>query len=40
MDEYARIFRRCVWFSPPHPPVSVDRMARVVKIFMFSDGEI
>lgn len=27
IDEYARIFRSCVWFSPPHPPMKIDAMA-------------
>lgn len=40
IDEYARIFRRCVWFSPPQPPRNVDKMAKVIRIFMLSDGEI
>lgn len=24
IDEKARIFRVCVWFSPPHPPTIID----------------
>lgn len=24
MEEYARILRSCVWFRPPHPPISVE----------------
>lgn len=24
MEEYARIFRSWVWFSPPQPPIKVD----------------
>lgn len=28
-DEYATIFRNCVWLSPPHPPSRTDVMADV-----------
>lgn len=24
MDEYAKIFRSCVWFRPPQPPIRVE----------------
>lgn len=24
IEEYAKIFRSCVWFSPPQPPIRVD----------------
>lgn len=27
IEEYARIFRSCVWFSPPHPPIRTDVIA-------------
>lgn len=26
IDEYAKIFRVCVWFSPPQPPTRIDSM--------------
>ncbi|MDG2555485.1 hypothetical protein P7M41_26175, partial [Vibrio parahaemolyticus] len=26
VDEYARIFRSCVWLSPPQPPTRVEVM--------------
>lgn len=29
IDEYAMIFRVCVWFSPPHAPVKIDVIARI-----------
>lgn len=31
MDEYAKIFRSWVWFSPPHPPTKVDVSPRKIK---------
>lgn len=37
MDEYAIIFRSCVWFSPPHPPIRIERIARVRIRFRFRD---
>lgn len=40
IDEYASIFRRCVWFSPPHPPNSVDKMLKVISTCILSEGEI
>ena len=27
IDENARIFRSCVWFNPPHPPMAIDSRA-------------
>lgn len=32
IDEYAMIFRVCVWLRPPHPPTSVDRMPIVSRV--------
>lgn len=29
IDEYAMIFRVCVWFSPPHAPTRIDEIARI-----------
>lgn len=26
IDEYAKIFRNCVWLRPPQPPMRIDRM--------------
>lgn len=26
IDEYAKIFRNCVWLRPPQPPTIIDRM--------------
>lgn len=34
IDEYAMIFRVWVWFSPPQPPRSVDRMAIVRSVWV------
>lgn len=31
MEEYARIFRSWVWFRPPQPPTSVERIPRVIR---------
>lgn len=31
IDEYARILRSCVWFSPPQPPMRVDAMPRIIR---------
>jgi len=30
IEEYARIFRSCVWFSPPHPPTRADITPSVI----------
>lgn len=30
IDEYAMIFRVCVWFSPPHAPIKMDIIASVM----------
>ena len=30
MDEYAKIFRVCVWFRPPHAPVITEIIATIV----------
>lgn len=40
MDEKARTFRTCVWFSPIHPPRAVERMAMVVRRAGFREGEV
>lgn len=32
IDEYAIIFRICVWLSPPHAPVRMDEIARIIII--------
>lgn len=40
MEEKAKIFRICVWFSPIHPPIAADRIARVVRSVGFSDEEV
>lgn len=29
IDEYAMIFRVCVWLSPPHAPMKIDVIARI-----------
>lgn len=31
IEEYAKILRNWVWFRPPHPPISVDESASVVR---------
>lgn len=40
IDEYARIFRSCVWFRPPQPPIKIDRMAIVISRSGLIDGAI
>lgn len=30
IDEYARIFRSCVWFRPPHPPMMVEARPSII----------
>lgn len=40
IDEKARIFRTCVWFSPIHPPMAADAMAMVVSRSGFSEGAV
>lgn len=30
MEEYARIFRSCVWFKPPQPPIRVEANPRLI----------
>lgn len=37
IDENAIIFRICVWFRPPHPPVIVDRTAIVRSTEVFRE---
>lgn len=29
IDEYAKIFRICVWFKPPHPPARIEKIAAI-----------
>lgn len=29
IDEYAIIFRVCVWFSPPQAPIRIDMIANI-----------
>lgn len=36
MEEYAIIFRTCVWLSPPHPPMIVERMAIIIRRLVFN----
>lgn len=33
IDEYARIFRSCVWLRPPQPPISVEVSPRKIRRF-------
>ena len=40
IDEYARIFRSCVWLRPPQPPARTDIIAMATNKFVFIDGEI
>lgn len=40
IDEKARIFRVCVWFSPIHPPRAAERRAMMVSRVGFSDCEV
>lgn len=40
IDEYAKIFRSCVWFNPPHPPKRVEVMLRIISKDIFNEGEI
>lgn len=30
IEEYAMIFRSCVWFSPPRPPIITDSVPIIV----------
>ena len=34
------IFRSCVWFSPPQPPIRIDKTDRVRIKFRLIDGKI
>ena len=34
------IFRNCVWFSPPQPPIIIDNIDMVRIRFRLIDGEI
>ena len=40
MDEKARIFRVCVWFSPIQPPRAAEEMAIVVSRVGFSECDV
>lgn len=40
IEEKAIIFRSCVWFSPIHPPMAVDRIAMAVSSAGSSDLEV
>lgn len=37
MDEKARIFRICVWFSPIQPPRAAEAIARVANSVEFRE---
>lgn len=37
MDEKARIFRICVWFSPIQPPRAAEAIARVTSSVEFRE---
>ena len=38
IDEYAKIFRSCVWFRPPQPPIKIDKTPRVISNVGFRRG--
>lgn len=40
IEEYARIFRSWVWFSPPQPPIRMDRMDIVSRMSGLIECEI
>lgn len=40
MEEKARIFRICVWFSPIQPPRATEKIAIAVKSSGFSECEV
>lgn len=40
IEEYARILRSWVWFSPPQPPTRIDRIERVRRMFVSTDEDI
>ena len=40
MEEYAMIFRSCVWFRPPHPPTMIDRSDIVSSKSRLMEGKI
>lgn len=35
VEEYARIFRSCVWFSPPQPPIRVEERPSRIRVVGF-----
>lgn len=40
MDEKARSFRTCVWFRPPQPPMTADKIPRVRKAQAIWGGRV
>lgn len=38
IEEYARIFRSCVWLSPPHPPRTIEAIPKVIRMFGLRRG--
>ena len=40
IEEYAMIFRSCVWLSPPHPQTRTDMIAIVSSKLGLTAGEI
>lgn len=40
IEEYARILRSWVWFSPPQLPTMMDRVEKVRRTFVFAAGKI
>jgi len=40
IDEKANSFRTCVWFSPPHPPTTADKIPKVRKVQAIWGGRV
>lgn len=40
MEEKARIFRNCVWFSPIHPPRAAEAIAMVESSVGFKEWDV
>lgn len=40
MEEYAIIFRSCVWLSPPQPPTIIDRRDMESSMSRLIEGKI
>lgn len=40
IEEYARILRSWVWFSPPQLPTRIDKIEKVRRTFTFTTGKI